>query len=342
MDNVRQYRGTWVFLVPISNLRLTQAVNHEFRIDQINFVGAEKLPRIRKRLGIPKPISHYQRDGVLGGFFSSQCFATIQRTGKLSDLEEPVLELIREELAILAVSQLIFKHRHQISSLSISDETPRGTRSYLAINRSNKSWRRPSELLGGSDSLWLDGHWKHFSREAFFTQLLKIINGQIKVADSWQRDLRNAAIFAGQSQSTLDVPQAFLWNMIALELLLTRREDKISTVLPNRVKAFLGWVGFWEVSEFEQWIETIYKKRSALVHSGCRDQISRQDVLFTDHLLFNLFINIVEHHKIFKSKDAVIEFSRKVEAEHLLGIDAKTRPKTLRYMSRVPSMTDSR
>ena len=39
------------------------------------------------------------------------------------------------------------------------------------------------------------------------------------------------------------------------------------------------------------------------------------------------------HIRLFPSKDSVIEFSRKVEAEKLLNIRARVRPKTLVFLS---------
>jgi hypothetical protein len=120
--------------------------------------------------------------------------------------------------------------------------------------------------------------------------------------------------------------------MIALELLLTKQGDKVNETLPTRAEAFLGWTGFWAVENFADRIQKIYGKRCKLVHQGERDLIKRKDLLFTDDLLFNLLVNIVGHHLIFSNKESIIEFSNKVQAEHLLGVKPKTRPKTLHYV----------
>jgi len=137
----------------------------------------------------------------------------------------------------------------------------------------------------------------------------------------------------GQSQCSNDLAQAFLWNMIVLEMLLTERGDKYPEILPKRIEAFLGWVGYWSVDNYEQRIKDVYKKRCRFVHDGNRDQIEVSDLLFTDDLLLNLLANLVTHPKVFSSKDDVIKFADKVEAEHTLGINTKVRPKTLRFFS---------
>ena len=41
--------GTWVYLVPIRWLKLTNAVNNEYKVDRVTFIGVEKLSRVRKR-----------------------------------------------------------------------------------------------------------------------------------------------------------------------------------------------------------------------------------------------------------------------------------------------------
>jgi hypothetical protein len=156
---------------------------------------------------------------------------------------------------------------------------------------------------------------------------------KIQVERAWRRDLENAAILVGQSLNSSDVATSFMLNMIALELLLTQKGDKYSSELPKRVEAFLGWVGFWSSQNYEEKIKFIYKKRCELVHRGRREKIAKEDLLFTDDLILNLFINIVSLPNIFDSKNKIIEFANKVEAEHILGLKSRVRPKKLTFVS---------
>ncbi len=343
MPDLRQERGTWVFVVPISNLKLTETVNFEYRIDRVTFIASDKLPRRRKRFGLPNRISELRnkRKGMLEKFFdSAPCFATVRRKGKLIDFEDVVLDLIREELAILVLSQLGYAKRRNLTSPSISEENPIKSRSFYVTNADDGSGIQANRVVGSQGSLLLNSSWRNFQEKVFFNDLLRIIRGEIKVAKHWRRDLRSAAVLVGQSQMSRDLPQAFLWNMIALELLLTEQGDTYAEALPSRAEAFLGWSGFWKVEGFQERIRDVYKKRSALVRAGRRDLISRADLFFTDDLLLNLFVNIVGHHRLFTTKSSVVEFSKKVQAEHLLGINAKVRPKSLQYIRRTYSKDD--
>lgn len=58
--------------------------------------------------------------------------------------------------------------------------------------------------------------------------------------------------------------------------------------------------------------------------------------MFTDHLLLNLLSNLVAFPRLFRSKDAVVEFSEKVEAERILGAKPRVRPKDLRFIGTLP------
>lgn len=139
----------------------------------------------------------------------------------------------------------------------------------------------------------------------------------------------------GLSQTANSVADAFLWNMVALELLLTNQGDKVVDALPSRAEALLGWSRNWTEDNFEAKIREAYSRRCLLVHEGNRDSPRREDLFFTDDLLICLLSNLVTHPVLFYSKEAVIEFSKRVEAERLLkGIKTTVRPRSLRMFRR--------
>jgi hypothetical protein len=178
----------------------------------------------------------------------------------------------------------------------------------------------------------------------FFTRLLKILRGEIDVARGWREELRRATVIIGESIGANDLFKSFLWNWVALETLLTRKGDKVGEMLPKRAEALLGWallsddpeITLWAAGEYTARIEDVYRKRNRLLHQGKRDGITEQDVVFTDHLLLNLLSNLVALPKVFHSKDAIIEFSEKVEAERILGVKPRVRPKDLRFIGTLP------
>ena len=47
----------WLYIVPLSGVILTDAVNYEFKIKNVLLVSKEKIPRIRKRLKLHSRLS---------------------------------------------------------------------------------------------------------------------------------------------------------------------------------------------------------------------------------------------------------------------------------------------
>jgi hypothetical protein len=115
---------------------------------------------------------------------------------------------------------------------------------------------------------------------------------------------------------------------------LLTKEDKLLDTLPKRAEAFLGWILYWEDEDYGGRIRDVYLKRNLLLHQGKRNNITEQDLAFTDHLLLNLLTDLVRHPKLFRSKEDVIAFSERVEAERVLGVKPKVRPKTFMFIRR--------
>lgn len=340
---LRDRDTTWLLVVPVSNVVLTSAVNFELRLEHVTLIDATRLPYRRRRFGFLQRISALRRgtQGFLDRFFSDEkTFALVRRTGPLDDLEIRTLGLVRDELALLALSQLGGSKRWDFAPVSLAGERPHAARSYLFLDTKNGGWTQPNKRIGGGRPLKLDDDWKRFAKDLFFDKYLRVLRGDYRIGKGWRRDLRNAGVLAGQSQDTIDLPQAFLRNMVAIELLLTTQTDKHVDALPQRAEAFLGWTGFWDSEGYEAKIRAVYEKRCRLVHQGDRQCVAVEDLYFTDDLLLNLLMNIVGHIDLFHSKQAVVNFAKKVEASHILGTSTDVRPRTFRSVRRSYSDRD--
>ncbi len=333
----KDFTGSWIYIVPTIGLILTDAVKNEITINRVTFISVEKLPRVLKRFGIQKRMSELKSTPEYKSFFSELevTVALVRFSGKQSEVTTKALRLIVEELEILSVSQLGYSRRrfNSYPSIYISSTT---SISYLCLNLENDLFELSYQRIGKIGDLRLDEHWMKWQNDIFFTKLIKIFKNEIVVNSSWRGDLYRASRLIGQSITTNNLAQAFLANMIAIELLLTRQGDKYTEILPKRIEAFIGWIGYWEVDNYKEKIKGAYKKRSQYVHDGDESNILIQDLLLTDEILLNIMVNLVSHHEIFKSKDNVIDFTNKVAAEHVLGIignKSKIRPKTLSFLS---------
>ena len=233
----------YIFLAPVGGLELSKHVNYEYKIDKVIFISKDKLAFRRKRLGFPQKISDLKNiaGGLIKDFLSEEkTYATLRFQGTGEELKEKFLKSVCEELSILSLSQLVYSRRRHNSSLAMSREYfPPKTRCML-VNSDNSTLTQLNETTGKIQRLVLEQKWVKFSKKIFFTDLVNIISGKTKVSKSWRKTIRNAAILAGQSQCSSDPPQAFLWNMITIEMLLTQHGDTHLETLPERAEEFIG------------------------------------------------------------------------------------------------------
>lgn len=332
---LQEKEGDWIFLTPVGNLVLTNSVNKEFKVDRVLFVDQKKLPRIRKRLGLNARVSEIKKSTAHTNFFEhANTYAVMRTKGRPVDLETECFRTIRDALSILALSQLGYSKRRFVGQLSLLGEHKVPSIEHFFLNKNDSSKLTKAQLTKNPSPLILDERWNKFQKQMFFTNLMKILSKERQVAPNWRKDLRKASILVGQSINSNDVSTSFLWNMIALELLLTKGGEKHFDILPKRAEAFLGWIGYWQTQNYEERIKEVYRKRSMLVHQGAREIVTKKDLLFTDDLLLNLFVNLVKFPTLFGSKEKIVEFAEKVEAEHKLGIKSKVQPNGLGFFSR--------
>ena len=328
--------GNWLFVTPVTSLELTKDVQREFKVKRVTFIHRDRLARTRKRFGIKK-LSELDR--TFRGFVTNDTLAVVRHTGKPREIAGKCLRMVEEEAAILLLSYLGYDKRKYGRAMGIPGSHALGGHNYAFFNTKNKSMTGSATCPVSVFPVRLDKAWCDFQKLYYF-KLLKILNGSFKVDTAWRRTLWQASVLIGRSLGTLDVATAFLWNMIALECLLTQQGDTVKDALPQRCEAFLGWVGFWKTGGFEKRIRKAYQQRCIFVHQGQTVGITRKLLLFTDDLLLNVLLNIVNHTSIFCSKKSVIQFSEKVQAEHLLGLKSKVRPKKFRAVHRTYTAKD--
>lgn len=337
LSDIRSSSRPWAMVFPVSNLRLGKSVNYEVDVLDVTFISSSKLPRRAKRLlGSSTVLGSLasSKSNLIKGVFrhfmkERETLAIIRRTGTPDNLLEPIIARIQDACSLLSLSQITTQDRQNNSSPSAMQSRTTRTSLFLDIS-ADEMWFMNREATGPVLALNLDKRWSKAHRRSFFPILLKVLCKQIKVSPRWRANIRNAAVLAGQSQASLDMAQSFLWNMIAIELLLTNENDSYSKELPRRARAFLGWVANWQ--DIQSQIVVAYKKRCELVHEGRRDKIEMKDVLFTDNLLLNLFENILQHITLFNSKEAIVKFSERVEAAQILGVrPSRVRPKAFTY-----------
>ena len=333
----------FTYITPIPNLLFHKTIKKkELRIGRVIFVAQTRLPYIRKQLKILKPLSQLEyRDKIDPDFLKKyKTYAIIRSASADKSTPKEFFTLVKDALNILALSELGWSKRHQHSLPMIHSFHDVGRYQYIVIDNNQPRHFPGWALYGNISEFVIDNRWERYHKQGFFFKLLKIINNEKEINNTWKKNIIRASIMAGQSQSSKDLVQAFLYNMIVLESLLTKQGDKYTDVLPKRIESFIGWVGYWDTENYEKRINEIYSIRCKVVHDCNSSDLSIEHLLFSDDLVLNVFDNIINHIDYFKTKEELILFSDKIEAEHFLGIKSKTRPKTLRSIHRTYTNKD--
>jgi hypothetical protein len=304
----------WTFIVPVANLVLTKAVGREFRMERVTFVHKNRLPYVRKNLGLGVPVSELKKRRSSSFFEEAEAYAVVRASGTREEVESRCLKMVREELHLLSVSHLGYGRRGRIRSAVPKGEEIHSSVSLLSVRGRDSTPLRRSTVTSPQNEMVLDWRWKRFQDQVLFTNLHKILQRQTQVENSWCDDLRRTALLIGESVGANDLLKSFIWNMAALETLLTKQDqEKTEVALSTRAEALLGWVvwgrvetdegherevSLWEVEDYERWIRECLRERNRLLHGGKRDGVTEEHLAFTDLLLLNILANLVRFPKL--------------------------------------------
>jgi len=323
-------KSNWLLAIPIYNLIIEKEIGGEIKIKNVTFVAKYKIPRIRKRLGIKESISSINKmiksapDIFARPLFEEANTYAFLRCGNMNEEEaKSKILLIKEVLWILASSQIMYSHRNNLIYFGLPEHATHHSKEYYLFNTKDRDSKQYWELTSPIQEYRLDKQWKNIVGNSYFFHLLKIINKETQVVPRWRLILQRAAILSAKSHFESDLAAAFLYNWIAIELLLKDRSGDTGYIIADRITALFGWL---KEEDETYWINTIiglYKKRNKFVHAGKIDQIQIKDLLISDRILNNLLTNLTRLSKTFPSKSAVTEFCDKVNARKLLGLKIK-------------------
>jgi hypothetical protein len=341
---MKESKSNWLFIAPIRGLLLTAFIKNEIEIENVLFISREKLPRIRKKLGIPIVISELQniglnnpesfKESVTNFFTDSPTYAVVHFNGVPNESRNENIRRIERAINILVFSNLGFNTRKFDNHVEIKSSQKILLTKEIVIDKNHKRFSLNLKVISPTP-LELNERWLNFHKSFFYLKLLKIISGS-KSKTKWIETLKSVAITIGKSQNTHNLPDAFLGNMISMEMILTTKNDKISQKLIERTEFLLGWSEEWENQKIDKRLEDLYKKRCDYVHDGNTKNISVEDLIFTDDLLFNIINNLVKGIGKIDSKSKLIEFSDKYQCEKKLEKKSKSKfqPGSFQYMKK--------
>ncbi len=320
-------KRTFIICTPTYNLSISKICNSEIRIENVTFISGKKIPYVRKHLGFKDRISvmnAWNQKNIGKKLIEDNVTYAIIKWRRLPDdsIQKP-MRLIQEAIWILASSQFSASNRGIVDYFGLPEHGVRYMHKYFLYDLSGKKSRQSFSVASPIKTFELNGEWKRLMRHHLFPEVLRIINRDVSVDGKWRKSIRKAAILSGQSILSTDLPQAFMYNMIAMETLLTQRGDKFPDAIVERLNALFSWLFERRPRYWEQIITRLYKLRCSMVHDGETGDIKTEDLLNADILVENLLANLGLATRIIQSKSSLIELSKKVAAKRYLGISYK-------------------
>lgn len=317
---------TSIICVPVYNLELSSDIGSEIIVDGVTIVSKNKMHNIRRRLGFNQRISEIEKNysqWLNHSPFDKETYALIK--WNLKDNEKPYAPLrkIKEALFILASSLFSASNRALIEPFGLPGHELANLHSYFIFDTSSKASRASFRRSPPFERCRLDSQWSSIVRHHFFPEVLKIIEGKYVVDENWKKQIRKATIFAGRSILTQDLNVAFMYDMIAIESILTGGEGKHREALKERLYALLTWYFDRSPGHWEEIIDELYTLRNNLIHDGTTEGIKPINLIYSDILLDNLLWNIAAAHKIIKNQSDLIELSKTIKAKQHLGLKIK-------------------
>lgn len=321
----------YILIYPVYNLKISKDIGGEIRIERVLFISKEKIPRVRKRLGFRQKISEMKKPWT--GHYTPKIFeeapsfAIIKFKALPKEPEVEPINKIKDAIWILASSQF-HTQRYKIRHFGLSKRQANIIAIYTLYDKKIKSGIRAFKQVSPVEPYELDKNWKRYNKNHFFFYLLGILNKKTNVSINykWRKSIRDAAILAGKSHFSKDLPQAFLYNFIAIDNLLSIPGEGYPNCLIERLNGLFGWLTKERPEAWESSLKRLYKLRCDMVHKGDTTDIRTEDLINSDGILYNLLYNICRFIKVFPNRQSLVTLSKKVEARRILNQKVKERP----------------
>ena len=328
MEEVNHTDENYVVLLPIQNLTLTKAVKYRLKIGCVEFIDREYLLKNKNRYKIKESYSNFlfKLKSRADKFNDFKTFAFIR--SKINDSSKfKVYEKIREAVWILAASQVLYTKMYGYTDFGYNFNENNNIVNTYCFSTESYYWKTPWKLTSPIQEFKLNENWLSFIDGTFYQRILKVANKE-KLTD-WEKDLLKSTMYMGKAVLSKNIWEAYTYRYIVLDILLLKKgEVGHAKNLVKRIDSLIGWI--LDKKETKRFVKHLYGLRNGLFHKGDYSEITVNDLINLDTIVRNVFFNIVNLNRYFKSKDDVIDFAKKLDAYKILN-KKPIRPKALRF-----------
>jgi len=255
----------------------------------------------------------------------TKIFACTWMSGDPDNAVDKALQVIRDKIDILSASRLTFHSRSKTPIIGLTGECTIGTRKSIHLDLTKQTWTIQSQLTNHPLKLTIDKFWKEFNRRHYFRHFISKTTADEILSSKWKTALHTAVSLIGRLNNR-NKTEAYILNMIALEILISKSGEKYKVFMPEFLNSLFDWNEFWN-EHFSGELSSIYDARNKFVHDGNAVEITDRRLFLLDYILFNLLDNIYKNPSTFKSKEALLKVSELIRAGKIVGTRKSFLPK---------------
>lgn len=301
--NVNDIHGTWMVIVPMFQLEVSDAppINGRWNVGDVSFVSRDRLAAILN----PPTLTNIPRQAAWQRITGEDnSFAIITLTGTPNQLRHSVFRQLREASSILASTAAFYGRRHHVSGFTLKGYPAFTAKHDRFIQTDGTAFCGNWNQRGFLHPFILDADWHQAITQSGIIDLFARIVDNTLSAD-WRRQIRSGAAMLGRSLMSLDLADAFLLNVIGLETLLTRQGERNGKRMFRRIKGMTGWHLGTARPNYQNEIGSIHGVRCEIVHDSDYSNLTVELLLQADMYLTNSLLNIVTLPAVFPDKAAL-------------------------------------
>jgi len=306
-SELEERESDWLLLIPIEKLAISDEspIDGSLEVGNVTFCSPE---RTKQELGdlIRDPESGYtqlaKRSAKLD---EASAFVVLRQAGRLRSLRPTAHAAVRDAINILVAASCTWHGRMHPVATGPFGCSPSLGRYCAAFDLSVGGAVGNEQSIAPFQTLFIDKRWHQHLRDTGFIDVFDAIR-EGSICPQWRRQIRCAASMYGRSLSTVELPDALVFNVIAMETLLTRPSERNGRALARRIKGLLGWDFRRSYPEYEDHVKSLHQVRCAIVHDSDPRGVTGRLLLASDLFVENCLLNIARNLDHFPRKDAMI------------------------------------
>ncbi len=298
-------KQAWQFLIPIAQLRIDDKVpiNGSWRVADVEFLSREAASAVISPYANGPPAAATMRGKFLESAWS---FARVTRNGERADAAREAFRDVAEAVNLLAVTRSFWVNRTSNTGFAILGYPLIKQRNAWIVEQGGPGNFNTASQEGGLAPFCLDAHWHRHISDRW--RMIELFDAVVDSAldPSWRAQIRRAAGLIGRSLMTVERADAFLWNVFALETLLTRPGERNGRRLAERIDGLLGWYLADNRPDYELELTDLFRIRCEAVHDADYSSLTTDVVLLSDLYAINTLRNVAVHRARFPSKHTFV------------------------------------